>query len=485
MIQSLMATRHRMQINLCVLCLGEEHTQMPADAMTKNTTVDVVRLAVLRAARLDRCVDIYIESGVDRGWFRNNQWIREHDKNQQDWNQRNRGNSLLQLDRVLEPSIPSKHQTKVYGRPTPFLDPDHSRVHAFDARPESGCLEERDMAMHLMSSAYYDPRPMTRRETDTLSANSNEWLLYLMGFDSSMRLQAVAPPPTLVATIRRLPDVNYFDVEQWIFLQERALRKIRKRAARLPLAACRLIASKLIDNLPFQLTMNERHPTLGMLFSSAVDFYTLVRMLAPYDNPRGSCGALPRCCIVYGGAAHTRNVAAVLASLSNLPYEPTRMFQHAKEVRVRDIQIRSRSNRNRVTTIDELLTRLGLPGTSDLPRQLTVYPPGRGGRSSAAEHTLRLFDILRGNAWSFSSMYKVRIELAAGARTVDGPETAIGLAVEKRRPEIMQDIITADRRGLPKARRLVIYERALETAEAGNQHEAARILRDEIEQLEG
>jgi hypothetical protein len=494
------------EVDLTALCLGEVHHTFGPSVMTSFTVVDLIRLAALRAEALDRRLDVYVEATADRAV-----WAGPDDHHADDWlvraqgdvwGSRAAGQSLREVQTVLTACIPPPHEAQVRGWPDAILNPAHARVHAFDTRPESSRGAPTDDMTDRVDRAYFE-RVVARPRVEL-----DDWAWYLMGFDADRRLEPASPPPGLIEEA-----AGHFGDEtpRWLRLRERAGARIRRRAGRLPLPYCRRLAELVLATVSRR---QSTHPTLGMMVMMTSDFYALVRMLAPY----GGGDWTPRICILYAGDAHRRHVQAVLSALTGA-VQPIEFTYPPNELRVADIEVPGPP----IDTVDDLLTLLGLPGDPVLPRALTVYHPLRRARPRSLQRAKRareqpptpptptpptpmdraaaVLACLEG-WWTFSAMYRVRAELAAGAMTsihppapeeddddddfgdddfgddddgVSDDQVAVTLAVRNRRIEVLPDIVAVDRStGWSAAH----YNRALSIAVDTSQPEAVAILVD-------
>ena len=487
------------EVDVTALCLGEVHHTFGPQAMSSFTVVDLIRLAARRAEALDRRIDVYVEATADRAVWAGPDAHHADDwlvRAQGDvWGSRAAGESLREVQTVLTACIPPPHDAQVRGWADAILDPAHARVHAFDTRPESSRGAPTDDMTDRVDQAYFT-RVLTRGD------DVDAWAWYMMGFDGDGRLEHTPPPTGLLDEVAR-----HFGDEtvRWLRLRERANARIQRRARRLPLPCCRLLAELVLATMP-----RRQNLTFGIMVMMTSDFYVLLRMLAPYGD------WTPRICILYAGDAHRRHVQAVLQALAGAVPEPIAFTYPPNVLRVADIEVHGQP----VETVDELLTLLGLPGDPVLPRQLTVFHPIRRARTTRAtratlkrarddaaackpavpqrptpmERAAAVLACLKG-PWTFAAMYRARTELAAGAMTSIRPggdddedgddfgdddgvvddQVAVTLAVGNGRIEVLPDIVEVDRQtGWSAAH----YNRALALAVDTSQPQAVAILVD-------
>lgn len=442
-------------LDLDVLFMGEVHSVLPPGPRQWGV-VELARLAGERARAAGAWLDLMVELPAGRT---DDGVARDH-ADPSRYVEGRRGNSLVQLGRVLAPSIPAPHGTAQTGEPVPALDPNSTRVHAFDARADAVPARRWAAAAHRLYLG----------ETRVPEDRRDPWLFALMGLgpDGAVGPEPQPLPDDLVQELDRL----LLSGGEWAADQARLTRRVHATALKLGPDRARLLARALVDTTPAPATW-------GDLLASGTDMYLALRLLVRYR------GAGPvRHAIVYAGGYHTRHVARALRRLLGWPDPPAGPWTRRKRVAVADISIEDGGPPGAVNTVSELVAALGLPNLQGAAAEGVAAPKAAAPKAVAAAPPRLtpfamgrpdLWRLLRTDPWHMADYYAAWAALDAGVPTeVDG-EWAIELAVDHARDLIVPDLAERDR-DRPGARRA--YGAALVRATGRGSESTVRALLD-------
>jgi len=283
-------------IELWVLSLGEEH--MPHREEPRAITVrQLMQVAAVRARQRGTCVDAYIEASITRAAWRPDGRLVRRDRSMPR-QVTGSGWAITQVAWSMAGAVAAPHDVPAEQTTNP-LGATGARVHWFDARPESiaGYVDESG----LIRTIYYGENvPLDRRVAE-------EWMATLMGLtDTFCFPDQIAPPPDLVELLLRL--VGREATDAWLEAQAVTIKRVSRRARRIPLGDLQWLAGHVIETQPFN--------TLRAVLANVADFYLMLRMLLPF--PAGNCPAgPPRHCLVYAGSGHTQHVYKILCRIGS------------------------------------------------------------------------------------------------------------------------------------------------------------------------
>jgi histone H3/H4 len=292
-----------------MLLMGEHHTAVAGRAASSASLLDFFKAATYRAAfgSQPRCLDLFIEESEARAKVtgpgsreRDDNWEPSDDKKQQ---------CLQDLRKKIAGCLPAPRGATVgYMQECP-LGPVNVRVHATDTRAIILHSKFADLFNLALRTAWGNLQVMV----PVLSASDRRpWILYFAGLgpdgSTASAQLADAAVPKVNAPLKSVLQRSLFGgdarlLEAWNQQHQLFGKRVRQRARAFGVANSMWLLDAVLDQAG--------HATnWGNLMARAMDFYTFLRMLSPYDTkPSSPCrGALgdrvPRCCIFFGGGSH-------------------------------------------------------------------------------------------------------------------------------------------------------------------------------------
>jgi hypothetical protein len=310
-----------------VLLLGEEHLR-PTGRRLKSAVPlqQLIKAATHRAAygASPTCLDIFFEETEARGVVTST-----GERERRDDVQMGVDTCLEELRHNLRGCFPHARAAQlVYQHDCP-LGSVNIRVHATDTRAvipacvASASLLSAAQRMILQNGEYLVPlptKPQTRRTQELRT-----WLSFFVGLGPKEGIGSDDTPRLSAAHMQTLRNHvfngNTAAYNAWYDQHKRFAARVRQRARAFGPANSRWLFDAVVK-------VAARNEELDWedLMACAVDFYTLIRMFAPFP-PRSDRGSpcppdvrgstRPRCCLFFGGWAHVEWMYRVMETLAH------------------------------------------------------------------------------------------------------------------------------------------------------------------------